>query len=175
MFDTMTMTKALGGFCSAFLVFLLGGWAAEVIINGSGGGYEEAEQAYSVEVPDAAGAENAAPVEAGPPFEELFAAADPAAGERVFRACQACHSLEDGVQGSGPSLHGIVGRPVDAIADYEYDGALSAVNDVWTPEQINAFITNPKEYAPGTKMGYPGMRDAQDRANLIAFLATNPG
>ncbi len=176
MFDTMTITKALGGFCGAFLVFLLGGWAAEAIVNGGGqGGHEELERAYSVEVPEVAGAEDAAPVEEGPPFEELFAAADPAAGENAFRACQSCHALEEGVNGTGPSLHGVVGRAVESVPGFDYDGALIAVNDVWTPEEINAFITKPADYAPGTKMTYPGMRDAVDRANLIAYLATNPG
>ena len=90
----------------------------------------------------------------------------------MFRACQACHSLEAGKNGTGPYLHGVVGRPVESATGYEYDGTLIAVNDVWTPEEINAFITNPKEYAPGTKMAYAGMRDPVDRANLIAFLAT---
>jgi cytochrome c len=172
MFDTMTITKAVGGFCGALLVFLLGGWFAETIFSrGHGGGHGHEVASYVVEVPGEE-AEEAAPVEEGPSFEELFAAADVSKGETAFRACQSCHSLEAGKNGTGPYLHGVVGRPVEAATGYQYDGALLAVNDVWTPESLDAFIANPKGYAPGTKMGYSGMRNPVDRANLIAFLAT---
>ena len=174
MFDTMFWTKVTGGFCGAFLVFLLGGWAAESIY--ASGGHGEGEQAYVIEV---ASADGAAPAEAeveGPAFADLLAAADPAAGEATFgRACGGCHKIEDGVNGTGPHLYGVVGRPVQAIADFSYSGALIAVNDVWSADHLNSFITNPKEYAPGTKMSYPGMRSATDRADLIAYLATIGG
>ena len=174
MFDTMFWTKVTGGVCGSFLVFLLGGWAAEGIY--ASGEHGEGEQAYVIEV---AAPEDAAPAEAveeGPPFEELLAAADPAAGEATFgRACGGCHKVADGVNGSGPTLYGVVGRPVQAIADFSYSGALIAVNDVWSADHINLFITNPKEYAPGTKMSYPGMRSPEDRADVIAYLATIGG
>ena len=172
MFDTMFWTKVTGGICGSFLVFLLGGWAAESIY--AHGEMSVEEQSYVVEVASAEVAPAAA-VEEGPPFADLYAAADPVAGEASFRACAACHKVEDGVNATGPSLYGVVGRPVQAVADFAYSGALIAVNDVWTPEHINSFITNPKEYAPGTKMTYPGMRSAQDRANVIAYLATIGG
>ena len=174
MFDTMFLTKVTGGFCGAFLVFLLGGWAAEGIY--AGGGHGEGEQAYVIEVASAEGAAVEEAVEEGPPFADLLAAADPAAGEATFgRACGGCHKVEDGVNGTGPSLYGIVGRPVQAIADFDYSGALIAVNDVWSADHLNTFITNPKEYAPGTKMTYTGMRSAEDRADVIAYLATIGG
>lgn len=174
MFDTMFLTKVTGGFCGAFLVFLLGGWAAEGIY--ASGEQEEGEQAYVIEV---ATPDGAAPVEAvaeGPPFADLLAAADPVAGEATFgRSCGGCHKIQQGVNGTGPSLYGVVGRPVQAITDFDYSGALIAVNDVWSADQLNSFITNPKEYAPGTKMTYNGMRSAEDRAAVIAYLATIGG
>jgi cytochrome c len=174
MFDTMFLTKVTGGFCGAFLIFLFGGWAAEGIY--AGGGHGEGEQAYVIEVASAEGDAPAEVVEEGPPFADLLAAADPAAGEATFgRACGSCHKAEEGVNGQGPSLYGVVGRPVDAVADYDYSGALELVVDVWTPDHINSLITNPKEYAPGTKMTYPGMRSATDRADVIAYLATIGG
>ena len=173
MFDTMIWTKIVGGVCGAFLVFLLGGWASESIYVTAEHG--EGEQAYVIEVASAAETPGEV-VDAGPPFEELYAVADAAAGEATFgRACGGCHKLEDGVNGTGPSLYGVVGRPVDSIADFAYSGALELVTDVWTPEHINMLITNPKEYAPGTKMTYTGMRNAQDRANVIAYLASIGG
>ncbi len=172
MFDTMTVTKVVGGLCGTLLVFLLGGWAAETIY-GSGGHHGEVEQAYSIPVEEG-GAEGGAEEEAVP-FEELFAAADPAAGEGVFRNCRSCHALEDGVNGTGPSLHGVVGRDVGAYPGYSFSGALAAVADVWSPENLDGFLAAPRDYAPGTKMTYNGLKDAEDRADLIAYLQTIGG
>ena len=61
------------------------------------------------------------------------------------------------------------------MADYAYSGALTEVAEVWTPENLSGFIANPREYAPGTKMGYNGLKDIEDRANLIAWLETQGG
>ena len=110
--------------------------------------------------------------EAAVPFEEVYAAADAGAGERLFRQCGACHKVEDGANGTGPHLYGLVGRNVGSVSGYDYSGSLVAVADVWSPENLNGFLTNPREYAPGTKMGYSGMKSVEDRANLIVWLAT---
>ncbi|SMY06736.1 c-type cytochrome [Flavimaricola marinus] len=166
MFDTMTLTKIAGGLFGTFLVFLLGGWVAETIYHA--GGHGDHEQAYVIDVPDSGGGEVVEEVQV--PFEELYALADAADGEGAFRACRACHALEDGNNGTGPHLYGVVGRPVDAVAGFDYSGALEEVNDVWTPEQLFAFLENPAQYAPGTKMSYNGMRSETDRVNLIAYL-----
>lgn len=168
MFDTMTMTKIVGGFCGAFLVFLLGNWAAESVYGGGEGGHGEHAQAYVVPVEDAGAA--AEPVAEGPSFEEAYAQADAAAGEGVFRNCRSCHSIEQGKNGTGPSLYGVVGRPVDSIADYSYSGALEQVVDVWSPDHLNSFLTDPKGFAPGTKMTFAGLNKIEDRVNLIAYL-----
>jgi len=167
MFDTMTLTKVLGGFAGTLLVFLLGGWAAEAIYHS--GGHGDGELSYVIAVEED-GAEEV--VEEGPTFEEVFASADPAEGEGLFRACQACHAVEPDVNGTGPSLYGVVGREVASVADFSYSGALVDAADVWTPENISGFIENPRGYAPGTSMGYNGMRSIQDRADLIAWLDT---
>ncbi|RYH02195.1 cytochrome c family protein [Salipiger sp. IMCC34102] len=174
MFDTMTMTKVLGAVCGTFLVFLLGGWAAELIYVGTESHDEEHAQGYVIDVPESGGGE---PAEAEPEvtFEEAFEVADATAGEGVFRNCRSCHALEDGSNGVGPHLFGVVGRDVDAVADYAYSGALEEAADVWTEENLYAFLQDPQGYAPGTKMSFAGLRDPADRANLIAYLATNPG
>ncbi|WP_085865408.1 c-type cytochrome [Pseudooctadecabacter jejudonensis] len=170
MFDTMTLTKALGGLCGTLLVFLLGGWVAEGIYHSGGHGHGDHAQSYTIEV---ASADDAAEeVDEGPAFAEVYAAASAADGESQWRACSACHALEDGVNGVGPHLYGIVGRDVAAVDGYGYSGNLIAVNDVWTAEELNAFLEKPSSYAPGTAMGYNGMRRIEDRANLIAYLAT---
>ena len=174
MFDTMTLTKIVGGFCGALLVFLLGGWAAEAIYHGAEGGHgEDHAQGYLIEVADAGGEDVSA--EAEVPFEEVFASADASAGEGVFRNCRSCHALEPGENGTGPTLYGVVDRPVSSIEGFNYSGALVQVADVWTPENLNGFLANPREYAPGTAMSYSGLRSVEDRANLIAYLATIGG
>lgn len=163
--DTMTSTKILGGFCGAFLIFLLGKWAAEEIYH-TGGGHGSEEQAYVIDT----GESDAGPAEDAVPFEELLAAADPAKGERVWGKCRACHKVEDGVNGTGPHLYGVVGREVGSVPGFGYSGALVAVADVWSPENLQAFLENPKGYAPGTKMSFAGLKKPEDRANLIAWL-----
>ncbi|MEY1554205.1 cytochrome c family protein [Yoonia sp. R2331] len=168
MFDTMTMTKALGGFCGALLVFLLGGWAAEIIYHGGGGHHgEDHAQGYLIEV---AGADETEEVVEEIDFAEVMASASAEDGEGLWRNCQSCHALEPGKHGTGPALYGVVDRQVAFYDDFNYSGALVAVAETWTAENLNAFLENPKGYAPGTAMGYNGMRKIEDRADLIAYL-----
>ncbi|MFU1478909.1 c-type cytochrome [Roseovarius sp. C7] len=173
MFDTMTFTKILGGFCGAFLIFLLGKWAAETIYH-TGGGHGEGEhaQGYAIEV---ASAEDAGSAEEGPSFEELMASADASKGAKVFGKCKACHKLEEGANATGPYLYGVVGRPVAAADGFGYSGSLKPVADAWTPENLNHFLESPKGFAPGTTMSFSGLKKAEDRANLIAYLQSVGG
>lgn len=167
MFDTMTMTKVIGGFCGAFLIFLLGKWVAEEMYHvGPSGHGDHAVQGYVIDT----GSDHAEEaVEEGPSFEERFAAADAGKGEKVFNKCKACHKV-DGNNGTGPYLNGVVDRAVDTAEGFGYSGALSAVVDSWTPEALDAFLKNPKAYAPGTSMGFNGLGKDADRVNVIAYL-----
>ncbi|SFO86390.1 c-type cytochrome [Tranquillimonas alkanivorans] len=169
MFDTMTLTKIVGGFCGTLLIFLLGNWAAEGLyhVSEDGGHGEEIAQAYVIDTGEEEGAEEVVEVD----FAEVMAAADPGAGERVFGKCRACHAL-DGSDGTGPHLNGVVGREVASVAGFNYSGALSDAADVWTPENLNGFLESPRGYAPGTSMGFAGLPKLEDRANLIAYLAS---
>lgn len=169
MFDTMTTTKIVGAACGSLLVFLLGGWAASALYTTSGGHGGEASQAYTIET----GAGDApAAAEAGPSFDELYASADAGAGEKVFAKCKACHKV-DGTNGTGPHLDGVVDRAKASVAGFGYSDVLvSMAADAWTPANLDAFLTNPKKYAPGTKMSFAGLPKGADRANLIAWLAT---
>ena len=172
MFDTMTMTKVTGAFCGSLLVYLLGAWAAESLYHIGGESHgEEMAQAYSIDTgaEDAAGAETA---DAGPSFDEVFASADPAAGEKVFAKCKSCHKV-DGGNATGPHLNGVVNRAKASVEGFGYSEALLAMaSDSWTPENMDGFLTNPKAYAPGTKMTFAGLPKIQDRANVISYLAT---
>ncbi len=169
--DTMTVTKLTGAFCGSLLVLLLGKFAADLIYHGSGGGYgEEKVQGYVIDT----GTEDGAEVveEEGPTFAELFAAADAGKGEKVFNKCKACHKLDDGANGTGPYLYGVVDRAVGSADGFGYSGNLVAVAETWTPENLDAFLESPSGYAPGTTMAFAGLKKGEDRANLIAYLAT---
>ncbi len=172
MFDTMTLTKIGAGLCGSLLVFLLGSWAAESIYGG-GEGHGEHEQSYVIAVAETDG--GAAEVEEGPPFEELWAAADAAAGEAEFRPCAACHSVAAGENKTGPSLHGVVGRAPGTAPDFAFSDGFAGLNAAWTPEELFHFLASPKTYDPNTAMNFNGIRSEEDRVNLIAWLATQAG
>ena len=120
----------------------------------------------------AAGGEAAA--EEGPDFATIFAAADAAAGEKVFGKCKACHKV-DGGDGTGPHLNGVVGRAVASVAGFGYSDGLKGLGGNWEPERMNEFLTSPKAYAPGTKMSFAGLPKPEDRANVIAYLQSLGG
>jgi cytochrome c len=175
MFDTMTMTKAVGAVCGALLVFLLAGWASDTLYSVGAAGHGDAHgegptQAYTI---DTGAAEAPAEGEAETiDVAALMAVADAAAGEAVFKKCGSCHKL-DGTDGVGPHLNGVVGRNHGAATGYAYSEAMAALSaEPWSPEALFAFLENPKKAMPGTKMAFNGLPKPEDRANLIAYLAT---
>lgn len=93
-------------------------------------------------------------------------------GKRLFGQCAVCHSVKPGENRIGPTLHGIVGREAGAIEDYNYSEANASADFVWTEDALFAYLDNPMEYMPGTKMSFAGVRDEQNRADIVAYLAT---
>jgi len=170
MLDTMTLTKIGGALCGALLIFLLGNWAAELLYSNEGGHGEEHAAGYVIETEG--GDAHGGAAEEGPDFATVLASADVEKGAKVYGKCKACHKLEAGANGTGPTLFGVVGRAVDGVEGYGYSGALIKVAQVWDAEQLNGFLENPKKFAPGTKMGFSGLNKIEDRANLIAYLET---
>lgn len=163
MFDTMTLTKIAGGVCGAWLILLLGKWAAEGIYSADAHG----EPSYVIEVADAGGD---AAAEEEIDFAALMAEADADKGAKVFKKCSACHKVEDGANAVGPHLFGVVDRDIASVAGFGYSGALSNAEGAWTVENLSAFLESPKGFAPGTTMGFSGLKKLTDRANVIAYL-----
>ena len=95
---------------------------------------------------------------------------DAAAGEKVFALCRSCHVLEDGVNRVGPSLYKVVGRKSGSVAGFSYSDANKNSGVTWTTDVLFKYLEDPKGFMPGTKMAFPGIKDAQDRANLVAYL-----
>ena len=170
MFDTMVITKAVAAICATFLFFLFGKWAAETIYMPAHGDHAAAVYPLPVEG-------EAEPAEAAPAEQidvmALYANADAAAGEALWRNCRSCHSLE-GANGTGPHLDGVVGRAIDAVDGFNYSGALLQVGDTWRVEHLFHFLEDPRAAAPGTRMSFRGLRSPEDRVNLIKYLEEHP-
>lgn len=99
-------------------------------------------------------------------------------GRRMFTRCQACHSLAEGKNLVGPSLYGLFGRTAGSLESFpRYSAQMKASGVVWDEATLFAYVENPRAFIPGTTMAFPGLRKAEDRADLIAFLerATAPG
>jgi cytochrome c len=106
------------------------------------------------------------------PIETLLASADPAKGEASFKKCMSCHTIAaGGANGQGPNLNGIMGKPVGKhAAGFGYSADLSGHGGNWDWANMNAWLTAPKKFAAGTKMGFAGLTDAQERANVMVYL-----
>jgi cytochrome c len=107
------------------------------------------------------------------------AAGDATHGEAVFKQCKICHSVGPTAKaGVGPVQNNLVGATAGARPGFSYSTAMKEAGEkglVWTEENIAKFIENPKAMVPGTKMVFPGLKNEQDRADVIAFLKTQTG
>jgi len=163
-----------GAFLGTVFVMMSVGILGEAIFH-----EEEPEQAgFAIAVEEGSGGGEAT-AEAEPtiePIAPLLADADVAAGEAVFKKCQACHTDDKGGANKvGPNLWGVVNRPVASHEGFKYSSAMQAFAEggtVWDYEHLNAFTHKPKDLVPGTAMGFAGLKKVEDRANLVAYLRT---
>lgn len=103
--------------------------------------------------------------------EPPYAGADLARGEILSFACRACHGFAPGDPSPlGPTLDGVIGRQAASIDGFGYSAAMRAVDLVWTPAAIDAWLAAPNDFLPGTSMAFTGYRSATDRRDLIAYL-----
>ena len=97
-------------------------------------------------------------------------------GAKVFNKCKSCHAVGEGAKNKiGPQLNGIVGAGFASVADFKYSDVFlekKAEGLVWTEELLDAYLTKPKDFAPGTKMTFVGLRKEDDREDVIAYLKT---
>ena len=104
----------------------------------------------------------------------VMALGDFANGEKIFKKCAACHSINKGGKNKiGPALYNVVGRAVGGVSDYKYSKALASYGKEWTFEELNGFLIKPSSYLKGTKMSYAGLRKEIDRASVIKYLNQN--
>jgi cytochrome c len=169
--DGFEWNKIIGAILGTLLFVMGAGFLAEAIyepFEGSGGGYALPGEAEH-DVSDGGG-EGAPTV----PLPVLLAAADVSAGANQTRLCARCHDFaEGGANKVGPPLWDIVGRPIAGAEGYSYSDAMKALGDAgeqWTLVSLDQFVAGPRQHVPGTKMSYAGMRDAEDRADLLIYL-----
>lgn len=109
-------------------------------------------------------------------FPEPYASADFDRGKRVFLQCQSCHTLtEGGPVVLGPNLYGLFGRKVGSSAGFEYSDALKEADFVWTPDQLDQWLTRPRDFLPGNKMSFAGVTRPDDRTAVIAYIMSQTG
>jgi len=107
----------------------------------------------------------------------MLASADIAAGKAKAKVCMSCHTLNEGGPARvGPNLYGVVGSPAIHHNGYAYSKAMQdkgAAGLTWTFDNLNQFLTSPRDFIPGTKMTFLGLKNEKDRANVIAYLNSN--
>lgn len=162
----MDFNKIFAAILVAGIVAMLGGFIAKQLVHP----HPLAENAFNIEAMEPVAAAGAP---AGPqPILALIAAADAAKGEKIAKACAACHSFtKGGPDGVGPNLWGVVGGPKDHRPGFAYSGALlERGGTTWTYGELNKFLWKPKAYAKDTKMSFAGLKKPEDRAALLAWL-----
>ena len=102
--------------------------------------------------------------------EPVWAEGDAAKGEKIYKKCKACHSLEVGKNKVGPHLHGVVGRAAGAVEGYKYSKALAESGLTWDEATLDQYLEKPKELVPKTKMAFPGLKKEADRQDVIAYI-----
>jgi len=132
---------------------------------------EAAPEAAPVEAPADA---MAVPAEAAAPTDGATGYAaytgDAAKGKRVFAQCMTCHTLQEGKNSVGPTLYQIVGRHSGMVEGFAYSDANKNADVTWTEDNLFTYLEKPQAFIPGTIMSFAGLRNPQDRTDLIAYL-----
>jgi cytochrome c len=100
------------------------------------------------------------------------AADDVEAGKVAFKECAVCHTTEPGKNKVGPSLFGVIGRKSASLDGYNYSEAMKKFDHTWDAQTLDTYLADPRATVPGTKMIFHGIKDKQERDDVIAYLET---
>mgnify|MGYP001613562297 CR=1 FL=1 len=172
----LEFNKIAGAVLLAGIIAMVAGIASEGLYKGGESEHgEEAKRGYNIEGAENTGSSAAAVAEEKPvDIAPLMAKADVKAGETLVKKCTSCHSFDKGGKnGVGPNQWGLVGSHFARNDSYTYSAAIIALKDKkWNQQELSDFLANPKKAIPGNKMSFAGIKNPQDRANLIAYLST---
>ncbi|WP_282605874.1 cytochrome c family protein [Pelagibius sp. Alg239-R121] len=165
--SSLEMNKIGAAVLTAGVIAMTAGFIAEQLFHKA----PLAEHAFMVEGVGETQTASVAETPSLDPVTPLLAAADLAAGEKAFKKCSACHTVDKGGKDKvGPNLWGVV-MAAHASREFGYSDVMSDMSgETWSYEALNEFLASPKKYAPGTKMSFGGLKKVQDRANIIAYL-----
>jgi len=170
--DSFEWNKIAGAVLGTLIFVLVIKFGTEAIFEVP----KPAKPGYVVEgvTEEASTTASTAPVEESiPDWGTVLPAADAPAGQKISARCEQCHDLSKGGPNKiGPNLWGVLGRARATHPGFSYSGAMSASHDNWGFDSIFKFLKSPATMVPGTKMSFAGLRSAQDRINLIAWLRT---
>ncbi len=148
--------------------------ALSFLLLGCGGGEPGSDQAAAAS--KATQAADSAKEEALADVGSYLAEADVKRGQTMYFQCRACHSTNEGsAHKVGPNLNGMFDRKAGIAEGFAYSDALKNSEIIWTPETMNGWLARPSQYLPGNRMVFVGVKDPQDRANLIAYLQQETG
>ena len=166
--DSFEFNKIVGAILGTGLCLVALNITAEAIFAPN----HPAKPGFEIEVkPQVAATAPGAQAAPEEPIEKLLASATVDRGQADAKACSACHSFQkDGPNAIGPNLFGVVGRARASEPGFNYSDAMKAKGGEWTIEDLNKFLTSPKEFVPGTKMNFPGFGRGSQRADVIAYL-----
>lgn len=171
----------MDGMSRAFCVFVI---VADLLAIVFFGGYfistghlypTNQQQEVAASLIEVASTEDDAPKAAKEEEKVELLAADPSRGEKVAAKCRACHSFDEGgANRIGPNMWGVYNADIAHVDGFSYSQAFLDLKGehTWTEETLNEFLTSPRRAIPGTKMSFAGLRDEQERIDMIAYLKT---
>jgi cytochrome c len=166
------INKILASILVAIIIFVIIGFVGNFIVKINHN--ESLVKAYKIDLPEAStdsAMKKATNDEMFESISALLASASLEKGEKIFKKCVSCHNYKKGSKSKiGPNLWDLINRPKANVSGFAYSNSLSEYGGKWTFEELNAFLYKPKEYISGTKMNFAGLKDVEDRANLILWL-----
>ena len=167
----LEVNKILASIILAILVVTVIGHLGDILINVKH--HEMEETAYKIDVPESGEVVSGATSgeEVIEPISLFLANASLEKGEKLFKKCSACHNYEkDSGNKLGPNLWNMINRPKANVEGFAYSKALAEYGGKWGYEELAEFLYKPKQFVKGTKMNFAGLKNVQDRANIVLFL-----
>tara|TARA_B100001250_G_scaffold57534_2_gene44640 strand:- start:583 stop:1113 length:531 start_codon:yes stop_codon:yes gene_type:complete len=167
--DSFEINKIVAAVLVVFLIVFGIGKVSNIVFHVE----KPNKSAYKVEVSNLTATQASSSVQSVD-ISALLAMGDLEHGEKVFKKCTACHSINKGGKNKiGPALYNVFGRDIGSLDNYKYSKALIAYGKTWTFDEMNGFLIKPAQYIKGTKMAFAGLKKEKDRASVILYMNQN--